>query len=703
MSNSLRGGIVLSSGAASGSKFAVKPAYANRPVVYVNFLDAFRFVNWLHNGQGSGGTETGAYTLALSGSTILRTSGAAVWMPSEHEWYKAAYHQPASLGGDSDNYWLFPTKSNSEPNSRPPNASDPNSGNFFRDDNSPDDFLNDGYATTGSTLYNPGQQLYVTEVAAYSAAKSFYGTLGQGGNVWEFTDNLSGGPRVLRGGSYLSYPEWLDATHRSGVIPLTYGDEDMGFRVAARIPTTIPTITSGANKTGAANTSFQFQLTASGVSLAASFHANGLPAGLALNSSNGLISGTVTTSGTYPVIVTVRDGCDTGTQTLQLTFTANPGFPVLSGAAQAVLTAGQWFSYTIPPPGNGTGGPVTFTINGQLPAGLSFDSSTGVIAGRYMPVKLLPASDNKTDAVLNSDGSPVEGNQLEGPGGSIVSNVQISATNSFGTDTMQLSFVLAPPPAALNIATRATVGVSDNVLIGGFIVAGDAPKRVIVRAVAPSLSLNAISGAGLLQDPTVALYDPTGALIQQNDDWASDQEEEITATTIAPTNPRESAIIRTLEPGSYTAVVGGKGRDAGIALVEIYDLDSSNGAQLAQISTRGNVQNNDNVLIGGFIIGGDAPVNVLMRGLGPELTDANVPNALQDPTLELHDGNGGVLAFNDNWESDQKQAIIDTTVPPKDSREPAILRSLAAGNYTAIVRGKDNSVGVALVEVYMLK
>jgi hypothetical protein len=135
----------------------------------------------------------------------------------------------------------------------------------------------------------------------------------------------------------------------------------------------------------------------------------------------------------------------------------------------------------------------------------------------------------------------------------------------------------------------------------------------------------------------------------------------------------------------------------------VYDLDGPGDSRLAQISTRGNVQLNDNVLIGGFIITGKAAANVLVRGIGPELTQSNVPNALQDPTLELHNGNGGLIASNDNWESDQRQAIIDTTVAPKDAREPAILRMLAAGNYTAVVRGAGATTGAALVEVYVIR
>ena len=166
------------------------------------------------------------------------------------------------------------------------------------------------------------------------------------------------------------------------------------------------------------------------------------------------------------------------------------------------------------------------------------------------------------------------------------------------------------------------------------------------------------------------------------------------------------AAVAILAPGSYTAIVRGKASEIGIGLVEIYDLgtsalDTSATSQLAQISTRGTVQTDDNVLIGGFIISGTTS-KVLVRAIGPELTAAGVPNALKDTTLELRDGTGTLIAMNDDWQTDQRQLIIDTTVPPKDDRESAVVASLMPGAYTAIVRGKGNTTGVALVEVYGL-
>ena len=186
-----------------------------------------------------------------------------------------------------------------------------------------------------------------------------------------------------------------------------------------------------------------------------------------------------------------------------------------------------------------------------------------------------------------------------------------------------------------------------------------------------------------------------------NDDWRSDQEAEIIATTIPPTNDLESAIVADLPANNsaYTAIVRGANNGTGIGVVEAYDLDRTVDSKLANISTRGLVQTGDNVLIGGFIIVGQNPLRVIVRAIGPSL---GVPGALADPTLELHDGDGALIDSNDNWRSDQEAEIIATTIPPSNDLESAIVRDLAPGNYTAIVRGVGNATGVGLVEAYSL-
>jgi hypothetical protein len=245
-----------------------------------------------------------------------------------------------------------------------------------------------------------------------------------------------------------------------------------------------------------------------------------------------------------------------------------------------------------------------------------------------------------------------------------------------------------------NLSTRGWVGTGDDVLIGGIIVTGKTTKRVILRAIGPV-------GTGVLQDPILDLHNSAGNNLQVNDDWRYGPELEIEASTLAPVGDYDSAIIAVLNPGNYTAIVSGYANSTGIALVEAYDLAPASGSRLAQISTRGRVRTGNEILIGGFIVL-KGTTNVLLRAIGPELTAVGVPSALQNPTLELRDGNGALIEVNDDWRSDNQQAIIATGVPPRDDRESAIVRNLAPGSYTALVRGINSSTGTALVEIYRL-
>jgi hypothetical protein len=259
----------------------------------------------------------------------------------------------------------------------------------------------------------------------------------------------------------------------------------------------------------------------------------------------------------------------------------------------------------------------------------------------------------------------------------------------------------------LNIATRMRVLTADNVLIGGFIITGTEPKKVIIRGIGPSLS-----GVGVtLFDPTLELRQGS-TLIASNDDWKQN-ESEVRATTIPPSHDRESAIVTTLQPGAYTAVLAGKNGATGVGVVEVYDLAKAADSKLANISSRGFVDTGNNVMIGGLIIGSPLVVSgvgvpqggarALVRAIGPSLGDAGVPNSLQDPTLELRDSNGALVEANDNWRSNHEAEIAATTIPPTRNEEAAIVRTLPAGAYTAIVRGVGNTTGVAVVEVYNLQ
>lgn len=238
-------------------------------------------------------------------------------------------------------------------------------------------------------------------------------------------------------------------------------------------------------------------------------------------------------------------------------------------------------------------------------------------------------------------------------------------------------------------------------MIGGVIITGNAPKKVIVRAIGPSLQ-SSLSGA--LNDPVLQLRKADGSLIDQNDNWRDDavQAAELEANHVAPANDLESAIVATLVPGNYTAAVTGKNGASGIGLIEVYDVNQLADSKLANISTRGIVGSADGVLIGGFILGGaKGNAKVLVRAIGPSLTNFGVNNALSDPTLELHDGNGGLIATNDNWKTNQKTQIEGTNMSPTNDAESAIVADLPPGLYTAVVAGKGTS-GIGLIEIYNL-
>jgi hypothetical protein len=223
-------------------------------------------------------------------------------------------------------------------------------------------------------------------------------------------------------------------------------------------------------------------------------------------------------------------------------------------------------------------------------------------------------------------------------------------------------------------------------------------KRVIVRALGPSLSSSGIAGA--LPDPVLELHTSNGSVLT-NDDWKTNQQAEIEATGVPPKSDLESAIVTTLPPGNTTAIVSGYNGAAGIGLIEVYDLDPTANSKLGNISTRGFVGTGENVMIGGFIVGnGSATQRVLARGIGPSLTSFGVQNPLQDPVIDLYNGNGIVIASNDNWRDSQEAAIAATGIQPSNDKESAILRTLPPGNYTVILHGKNNTTGVGLVEVY---
>ena len=256
----------------------------------------------------------------------------------------------------------------------------------------------------------------------------------------------------------------------------------------------------------------------------------------------------------------------------------------------------------------------------------------------------------------------------------------------------------------LNISTRTRVEGGDHVLIGGFIIRGTAPKQILARGLGPSLTARGVPGA--MQDPTLELVPASGASTT-NDNWQDDNAAAIQATGIPPEDPRESAIVQTLAPGEYTAILRSKTDAPGVGLVELYELNAGDTSQFANLSSRGLVGTDDNVMIGGFIVGrgqgsnGDGSVRVALRGIGPSLGTRGVTDPLQDPVLSVYDANGDLLSSNDNWRSGPDAAELQRiALAPTDDLEAALILSLVQGNYTAIVRGHGQQTGVALVEVF---
>ncbi len=257
---------------------------------------------------------------------------------------------------------------------------------------------------------------------------------------------------------------------------------------------------------------------------------------------------------------------------------------------------------------------------------------------------------------------------------------------------------------ALNVSTRLPVGTGDNAMIAGFIITGNASKSVVLRGMGPSLAAFGISG--VLLDPVLELRDANGFLILANDDWKNLQRSQIEGTVFQPGDDRESVIVATLPPAAYTGILTGKNNTEGIGLIEVYDNGQAADSQLANISTRGFVQSGNNVMIGGFILGGNSNnAQIAVRGIGPSLSQFGLSNVLADPTLELHDANGTTLIANDDWADDASSAAQLTAngLALSNPKESGIFMPLPAGQFTAILAGKNGGIGIGLVEIYNLK
>jgi uncharacterized repeat protein (TIGR01451 family) len=259
------------------------------------------------------------------------------------------------------------------------------------------------------------------------------------------------------------------------------------------------------------------------------------------------------------------------------------------------------------------------------------------------------------------------------------------------------------PTQALNLATRLRVQAGDNVGIGGFIIAGNTSKTVAIRGIGPSLAAFGISD--FLPDPTLELRNSSGGLVKQNDNWQDDAGDaaQLIIRGLAPQDPKESGIVATLQSSAaYTAILAGKNQTSGVGLIEIYDIDQTTGSELANISTRGFVLTGNNVMIGGFILGGSNNTRIVVRGIGPSLAQFGLNPVLNDPTLELHDSNGATLISNNDWQDDPTSAaqLISFGLAPQNVRESAIATSLPPGAFTGILAGNNGGTGIGLIEIY---
>jgi subtilisin-like proprotein convertase family protein len=420
---------------------------------------------------------------------------------------------------------------------------------------------------------------------------------------------------------------------------------------------------------------------------------------------------------------------------------------------------GTWSVVT---PGGGSGAAVTYTASG-IPSTLTYTAQVVSVGGATVnypaPIKLRArlfketaisratvsaqaiAPNGAVEAIqFHDDGA--NGDDVAGDGNYTV----VYSYNQTGTYTFKVNYIAAagqafatyngatrsatieglePPPipdqpiteafsranqiqvktlggALVNISTRMRVEPGSNVLIAGFIITGTEPKKVIVRGIGPSLAGFGVADA--LADPILELRNSSGQLVSSNNDWeTSPDRQAIIDSQLAPRNPRESAILMTLGPGAYTAILQGVNNTTGIGLVELYDLDQSVDSKLANISTRGLVQTGENVMIGGIIVSGIGPIKAVVRAIGPSLTAFGVQGALADPVLELRNSNGALIVTNDDWQSGANVTELQGNgLAPTNPLESALIGSFSPGAYTAIVRGFNDLTGVGLVEVYQV-
>lgn len=511
-----------------------------------------------------------------------------------------------------------------------------------------------------------------------------------------------------------------------GLVPLTAGS--LGTTPTSNTLTIVnddaaPAFVNDSPSGGTVSQSYSYAFTASGeangsstVTFSLSILSSPLPDGLSL-ASDGTLSGTPTAAGTFSNIrVVASNGVAPDATTAPLSIAIAKANQTINFAALPDKTVGDPdFSVSA----TATSGlPVSFAATPSSVCTNSGATIHIVGAGTCTVTASQSGNSNYNAAIPVARTFTVNPAPTPTPTPTTTPTPTATATTTASpTATATATPTPTPTPATaepLNISTRMEVLSGENVLIAGFIITGEpgATKKVMIRGLGPSLAAAGVPNP--LADPVLELHGPAGFSTVVNDNWQEASNTSDIPDGFQPTDPRESVIIATLTIGpegfaNYTAIVRGAHGEHGIGLAEAYDLEAGTN-QFANISTRGFIDTGDNVMIGGFILGGsDAGTKVLIRGIGASLGDQGVTGVLADPTLEIHDADGNKIRSNDNWKIDdatgqsQQAAIEATTIPPASDFESAVLDTFPPGRYTAIVAGKDQGTGVGLVEAYNLR
>jgi hypothetical protein len=408
-----------------------------------------------------------------------------------------------------------------------------------------------------------------------------------------------------------------------------------------------------------------------------------------------------------------NDGsADSNTATVSITinavndapsFTKGPNQTTIEGSGPQ--TANNWATNISPGPANESAQSLAFIVssnNTTLFSSQPAISSNGTLT--YTPASNANGSATVTVVLMDNGGTANNGHDTSA---ARTFTITVAAPTPTPAPTATPSPTPQGSPGAaqsLNISTRLNVDTGDKIMIAGFIIQGNDSKPVLLRGMGPSLAGFGIQG--VLLDPVLELRDSNSSLMT-NDNWVdSPERSQFEGGPFQPNDDRESVILGTLAAGNYTALLTGKKATAGVGIVEVYDRDQTVDAQLANISTRGFVQGGDNVMIGGFILGGSTNnARIAIRGIGPSLTQFGLNPALADPTLELHDANGVTLVANDNWKDDPVASALLTAngLGLSDPKESGIFTALPAGQFTAILAGKNGGVGIGLIEIYNLQ